>query len=186
MKKNPCFSSALFAVLLLGWAASPSRAGGLERVKENYFLSLPQYVDWPARAFGRVFSPFVFGVLGDGDFAKTLARKEKGAWLNGHPVSVRPFQTFDPKNAGDLRQCQLLFISGSQKGSLREILKALQGAPVLTVSDLVLFPSEGGMIAFAGKGGRVLLTINLAAVQKAGINLSSRLLQVASLFPQKP
>src|SRR5580693_9204026 len=144
MKKAPTFHKALLAVLLMGWAGVPaSRAGGLDGVEENYFLSLPQYVDWPATAFGKVFSPFVFGVLGDGDFAKTLTQKEKGVWLNGHPVSVLPFPTFDPQKAGDLRQCQILFISASQKGSLKEILKALQGAPVLTVSDLGHFPSDG-------------------------------------------
>jgi hypothetical protein len=187
MKKPPSFHKALLAVLLMGWAGvTASRAGSLDGVKENYFLSLPEYVDWPATVFGRVFSPFVFGVLGDGDFAKTLTQKEKGVWLNGHPVSVLPFPTFDPQKAGDLRQCQILFISASQKGSLKEILKALQGAPVLTVSDLGHFPSDGGMITFAQEGGRILLTVNLEAVKKTGINVSARLLQVAKLYSKKP
>src|SRR5580693_9154853 len=98
MKKSFSLRATLLAAFLaLGAGTLPSRAADVGVLKENYFISLPEYVDWPGTAFGSVFSPFVFGVLGDGVFAKALSDREKGLWLNGHPVSVLLFQTFDPK-----------------------------------------------------------------------------------------
>jgi hypothetical protein len=64
---------------------------------------------------------------------------------------------------------------------LPEILQRLQGASVLTVGEADRFARRGGMIGFVLEDNRVRLEVNRAAAEKAGLQLSSKLLAVSRL-----
>ena len=81
----------------------------------------------------------------------------------------------------DLSECQLLFIGHSEKERLPAIFRQLQGAKVLTVSDIPDFARQGGMIGFIIEKGRVKIEINLRVVNKAGLKISAKLLEVAKI-----
>jgi hypothetical protein len=76
----------------------------------------------------------------------------------------------------------VLFISDSEKGRVKEILQALKGCPILTVSDIKRFSSKGGVIEFDREGSKMALTLNETATKKAGLTVSSQLLQEAELY----
>jgi hypothetical protein len=52
----------------------------------------------------------------------------------------------------------------------------------LTVSDRPQFAVNGGMIEMNKTANRIQLTVNIPAVQKADLTMSSRLLDVADII----
>jgi hypothetical protein len=60
----------------------------------------------------------------------------------------------------------------------------MRGMPVLTVGETSNFLSDGGMIRFHLDEGRIRFDINLAAAESSHLQISSRLLLLASSVTQ--
>jgi YfiR/HmsC-like len=73
-------------------------------------------------------------------------------------------------------------VASSEKQRVREILRSLRAASVLTVGDTLDFAKKGGMINFVLEEDRVRFEINLRASERAHLKLSARLLTVAKLI----
>ncbi len=69
---------------------------------------------------------------------------------------------------------------------MRDVLAALDKTSVLTVSDMPQFARRGGMVQFLLDGNRVRFEVNLVATQRAGLNLSSDLLKLATAVRRAP
>jgi hypothetical protein len=82
--------------------------------------------------------------------------------------------------------CRILFIGSSEDRQLKGILAALDGAGILTVSDMPQFSQRGGMIEFTLEGNKVRFEVNLTTAEDAGLTLSSELLKVATTVRRKP
>ena len=70
-------------------------------------------------------------------------------------------------------------------GALEETLRVLGRANILTVSDIEEFAERGGMIGFRIEEKRVRFSVNTEAADRAGLQISSRLLKLARLVPAK-
>ncbi len=77
------------------------------------------------------------------------------------------------------RACEVVFISLDEGDGIRADLAALGNADVLTVSDAPGFLKNGGMIQFLTQRNRVRFAVNLDAVGRTHLILSSELLRVA-------
>ena len=75
-----------------------------------------------------------------------------------------------------------IFVASSEKQRVREILRSLRAASVLTVGDTLDFAKKGGMINFVLEEDRVRFEINVKASERAHLKLSARLLTVAKLI----
>ena len=177
--KNTFLITITFFIFIFS-TAYQTEAEALE-TKVNDLTNLPTYVDWPKQAFDSTFADFVFGVVGDEDFAKKLDDIEKGKWLDGHPVSIHHFKTFSTDRVKALKGCHILFISSSQKENLDVVLQSLVGKPILIVSDMEHFADQGGMVEFDLRGDKVNLLINPESARKAHLHISSRLLQISTI-----
>ena len=62
----------------------------------------------------------------------------------------------------------------------------LRGANVLTVGESDSFISLGGMINLAMKDNKIRPEVNLAAAERAHLQISSKLLRIAQVVGQKP
>ena len=82
--------------------------------------------------------------------------------------------------------CQILFISGSERGNLRAILSTLKNQTILTVSDIDHFANQGGMIGLVLTGNNVTFEINLDAVRQSELWFSSQLLKLARIIQGAP
>jgi hypothetical protein len=82
--------------------------------------------------------------------------------------------------------CEVLFIGSSEEAQLRENLAIIAKSDVLTVSDAPDFLDRGGMIQFVLQQNRVRFAINLDAVNRTHLVLSSELLKVASTIKGRP
>lgn len=153
-------------------AAAPTPA----QVEAVFLFNFSQFVDWPPQAFAAANSPIVIGVLGEDPFGGTLDEVVRGEVVNGRALAVRRFQSIE-----QLLDCQILFISRTERSRLAPILEKLKGRSILTVSDLEGFARYGGMIRFVLMDNKIRLRINLEAAKSAGLTLSSKLLRPAQI-----
>ncbi len=70
-------------------------------------------------------------------------------------------------NVTDLQNCHILYISRSEIGHLPEILSALEGRSVLTVSDADGDDQRGVMIRLVNRSSRIGLQIDVGAARPA-------------------
>jgi hypothetical protein len=89
-------------------------------------------------------------------------------------------------NAAQARTCAIVFISTRDDDRIREALNVLADSDVLTVGDSPDFLNDGGMIQFVLQNDHVRFSVNLEAVRKTHLVLSSQLLRVALYVKGQP
>jgi hypothetical protein len=116
----------------------------------------------------------VIGIVGETPVAGELTRLVEGRNVLGRGLQVKRFHPTD-----DLRACNILFISESERKRMPSILASLGGSSVLTVADMDNFIGSGGMVQFLVEPARVRVTIDVGATGRAGLRVSSKLLALA-------
>ena len=143
-------------------------------VKAAYLYNFGHFVEWPANV-ASAHDSFTVCVLGQDPFGPVLDTTLAGETIAGKRVVAKRISAL--RESGN---CQILFLSSAEEARLNKIIEALNKQAVLTVSDMPQFSRRGGMIQFVQEGKRVRFEVNLAAVQQAGLTLSSELLKVAT------
>jgi YfiR/HmsC-like len=163
----------LAAMLLL---AGSARASDLPeyRLKAAFVYNFLTFTEWPASTDGTlnlcIHGKDPFGPEIDGLQGKVAA---------GRSIAVHR------KAAGEsLKNCQAVFIAASMIDSLPQVLEALKGQPVLTLADSPGAMRRGVALNMGVVQGRVTFAANLQAARSAGLNLSSKLLRLATEVAQ--
>lgn len=171
----------MVVVSLLGARLNAAEIGPTRefQVKAVFLYNFAQFVEWPASSFESPESPLVIGILGLDPFGEILDEMVKGERVNGRPLAVKRY-----RSVGDIDQCHILFVSGSEGSRTDQIIAALEGQSVLTVCDWEGFARRGAMVRFVVERNRVRLRINLEAAKAAGLNISSKLLRSAETVIQ--
>ena len=89
---------------------------------------------------------------------------------------------YDTEEAKTLLSCHVLFVAGSEKVRLGNILRVVNKAPILTVSEIEKFPLFGGIIEFDQEGKKIRLVLNHKAAKNSKLQVRARLLQVCRIF----
>jgi hypothetical protein len=144
------------------------------QVKAAYIFNFANYVEWPREAFQGDSSSLVICVLGKEPFANIL-NSISGKNVQGKKIVVRQAMQIE-----DVKECHILYIIASDKRNLGYVLKTLKGRHVLTVGDQDRFCQTGGMINLVTMKNKIGFEINSSAAKRAGINISSQLLKLAS------
>ena len=77
-----------------------------------------------------------------------------------------------------------LFIPLTARDHAADIVTSLKGSNTLTVSETEGFGMLGGSINFAVVGKKLHLEINPLAVERAGLRMSSSLLEIATIIKE--
>ena len=165
----------LVCLALCGSPAGSAEVGQISenQVKAAYLFNFAKFVEWPASAFPGAGAPLTIGIIGKGPLGEAQEALT-GRLAKGRRVQVRQFS-----RAEEVAGCQILYIAGSEKQHLREILRALPPSGVLTVSDIKHFCSQGGMIGLVVRGEKIQFEINIGNAERAGLKLSSQMLKLA-------
>ena len=150
-------------------------------VKAVFLFNFTQFIDWPESRAAETNAAFVIGVLGADPFGAILDQAVTGEHIRGRALAVRRFSRVE-----DVQNCDLLFVSRSEKGRMADIVRRLSGRGILTVGDLDPFGRLGGIITFKTAKGRVQFEINVAAAEKEGFRISAKLLKVAQVAHGEP
>ncbi|MGH7940562.1 MAG: YfiR family protein [Limisphaerales bacterium] len=144
------------------------------QIEAAFVYNFARFVDWPTQAFTDASSPMVIGVYGKNPFGTDLARMIGDKRIGAHPLQVR-----ECASLSQAMNCQVLFISDSEKNRLPKIISSLGRASILTVSESDDFIAEGGMINLRIINDKVRFEINNSAAKSAGLAISSKLLSLA-------
>jgi hypothetical protein len=170
-----------FLAILALLAVSARGQSSEYKLEAAYLCRFVDFVAWPSDAFTSPDSPLVIGVLGHDPFGKVLENLTQGQTSRGHPLVVRRFGGLK-----DVQHCQVLYVSSDETGDLGKILRALDGRPILTVSDVRDFAERGGMIRFFTERNKLRFRVNLQAAKARQLSISSRLLQLAEVIKGEP
>ncbi len=165
---------ALLMAMTIAMQGGAAEAVDEYRVKGAFLLNFAKFVEWPAQAFKDGAAPISICIMGGNPFGPALEQAARQTMVAGRPVTVR--EVAGPELAG---QCQIVFVSGSEKKRARKLLDALGGASVLTVGESDGFLAVGGVIDFKSDGERVRIEINTAAADRAKLHISAKLLSLA-------
>lgn len=160
------------------------------QVKAAFIYNFIKFVEWPEESFSEKNSPYVIGVLGIDPFFESdlllnyLNQAVEGKTINNREILVKPSSPSSTR-ISDFKDCHLVFISASEKNRMKEILAGLNQPGLLTISETDNFCEQGGMINFFMASGKVRFEINAKAAEKAGLKISSKLLNVAKIVSTK-
>lgn len=172
-------SSFLLAGSLICAQAPPSAEPSEQDVRAGDLLNFGRFLrhaDSPQPG-----SSFDICTLGEDPVGHSIDEVAARETINNLPVRVRHLP-----DVTDAKGCAILYISRSEGDHLREDLAILGNAEILTVSDASDFQELGGMIQFLLVENHVRFAVNLNAVTRARLVLSSDLLRVAYSVNGKP
>lgn len=161
----------LLTVLGLVGAAAPVSEYQLKAV---FLFNFAHFVEWPPSALAEESAPFVIGVLGKDPFGGSLEDVVRGETVNHHPLLIERYP-----DVARLRNCQILFIPAAELAHLAEVLDAVRGRSVLTVTE---GPApRGAVIALLKDDSHIRMRIDLAAAKASSLTISSKLLRPAQI-----
>lgn len=163
----------LFLVLLLGLV--PAGAAGqpaLEYdVKAAFILNFVRYIEWPPPERQ---PPLHICVLQQNPFGDRLTAVVAGEEWHGGAMHVRVVP--DVRRGTD---CHVLYVPAAAMPRFIAGAALIAGRPVLTVGEHERFLDEGGMMRLFVDDNRVRFSVNQQSADRAGLQISSRLLRLA-------
>jgi hypothetical protein len=166
-------------VLCAVLAAASAEPGFEYKVKAGFLFNFLKFGEWPPKSFAAADAPFLVGVLENDPVAPVLRQALSGKSVNDRKIEVRSYA-----DLAAARGCHLLFLSRAQPHSPGEIRQQLKEAPVLTVGETDQFCQRGGMINFVRQEESFRFELNLGAIQRAGLNISSKLASMATIVKE--
>ena len=142
-----------------------------DELKAAYLLNFVKFVEWPAIADDTITLCFVGGDGIQSALATGIASRKIA-----HPaLLVRRVE-----RTQDVAGCSLLYLDAATMPSKRGVFRNAAAASVLTVSNAGEFIRSGGMIELFTEYNRLRFNINLDYIQRAGLRVSSSLLELAA------
>lgn len=149
---------------------------GLEaKAKVGFIYNLARFTEWPSNTFAHADEPVIIGVFGDERFEKLLATGLHDKLVDGRSLRVRRINRSD-----EIIGCHIFYIGAGAPEKPKALFSVLEGRSILTVSDRRQFPEAGGMVEVV-PGGEHKLRVNLQAMSRVNLQLSSRLLALAEI-----
>jgi YfiR/HmsC-like len=169
----PRWRRGLLALGLMSlWFAPAASSQELSeyRLKAAFLYNFAAFTEWPAQV-GSVLNLCVYG-------RDPFGTEIDG--LNGKSIGQRKLVVQRKAGAGVLKDCQIVFISAADMEQLPRLLDALRGLPVLTVTESRGAARQGAALNMNLAQGKVTFEANLVAARAVGLNLSSRMLSLAT------
>ena len=154
---------ALLAGLVLAPSAVVAQGeGNRARLEGAFLVNFVRFTQWPPDRLATPDAPYVVTVVGSQPVSGAIREVAHAAGLvHGRRIRIRR-------------------IDGVSSGaSGRDLVDALQGAPVLTVGDSEGFLDAGGMLGLVAAGPRMTFVANPGAIEDAGLDVSAKVLKLA-------
>lgn len=147
-------------------------------VKAAYIERFTRFIEWPTNTLDSTTkASFVITVLGDNPFGSTLDNLFKELKVKNLPVTLKYTHNYNEVEGSDI-----VFICNSERKNLQKILQFIGSKPILIISDGKGFAQEGTYINMFVDGNKIRYEINLKALKKSGLEVSSLLLSSALII----
>jgi len=169
------------SLCVLSQVYSASAAVPEFKSKAALIFKIGKFVRWPEDAFTGAGGTLRLCIVGRDDFGESIDSLA-GQALQGRLIVIA--RLADP--AQSATDCRIVFISGSERDRVPAFLSSVARSPVLTISDIDGFASQGGMVGLATSASKIHFEINAAASKRAGLKIGAQLLQLATLVEDQP
>lgn len=171
---------ARFGLCLVLSGVHPCRAqsaGVAEyEVKAIFLYDFARFVDWPPGSLANDHSPILVCIVGSDPFGSALDSTVRGQRIDHREIAIR-----HTNNVDDLKTCHIAFLSRAVSKDLPGVLESLKGSSTLLVGDGQGFAERGGTIQLYIEDSSVHFPINIDAVQRAHLSISSNVLALAKI-----
>lgn len=138
-------------------------------MKVGYLYNFAKYVQWPDEQR----STLRFCVAGDDGLGKALDT------LIGKPVRTMQIAVRHAVSPQEIPQCDLIFVAEGQAPLLSRVRQAVNGYPVLIVTESADVLPKGAMVALIQSDNRIVFEVDLSTARQVGLQVSGKMLQVA-------
>lgn len=177
---------------MIGSASGDSALTPEYQVKAAFLYNFIKFMNWPQQKPTDNNDFYTIGILGqENPFGSAFDAVSKDK-IRDHQLTVKYFGAFseidnlkqaDPAQyqqfITSLQNCHILFICSSEQSMIFNIIEAVKGAGVVTVSEVPQFLESGGAINFLLEKEKIVFEINLQTIGEAGIEIRSQLLRIA-------
>ena len=179
-QRTGAIAAALAATLvgLLVPGAQPRADEAADReaqLKAGYLYNFAKFVEWPADA-----PPTLRFCFDGGPTIYAMLTEE----LGDKRIGERPLVARELSGNDTLEGCDILYIDARSETARRAQLP--EDCRLLTVSDAPGFSHASGIIELYEESNRLRFAINIANARRAGLQISSSLLQLATLVGEEP
>lgn len=147
-------------------------------LKSAFLYNIAKFVEWNDTDSGA--SAASMNICMTGHLFGSSIDSIDGKTVQGRTVSIKYAGNFQ-----EARGCQILFLETQDAKRTDEWLEAVAGRPILTVCDRPDCAQEGIMVNLQKRDDKIGIELNLDAVQRAHLKLSSQLIKLARLVGPK-
>lgn len=175
-----CLLWLLYAPFVFGvcqaQAVPATQAPAVEyQVKASLVFNFMHFIEWPADAFQND-GQITVCLVGRDVYGNALRVLEREV-VQGKSLVVKTYGLWYPTLAD---ACQVVIFGPQEQDAVRPPLAALSGRSILTVGETPGFLKSGGIIKFEIINDTVQFEVNLEAAKQARLNISSKMLRLAS------
>jgi len=150
--------------------AGPSREPTEYELKAAILYNFALFAEWPISP-SETFNLCLYGPDPFGAAIEALTRRT---------LLDRPIQIQRPRQPSEISACHLLYISPQALPDLPPLLAVAGDKPILTIADQPQTTDTSGSVIHLGLDRqKIIFDIDLAAANRAGLRLSSKLLRLA-------
>lgn len=150
--------------------AAPSQA----EIRAAFIFNFVKFTEWPMQAYTGAGSPITTCFLGADDVRAAFRSISIGKALNGRFLEDRGV-----KSAADMRNCQVLYVDSPRSPVVIDVLKNARQHDALAIGTSDDFLACGGMLRLQIENNRMRFDVNVGAIGRTKIKLSSKLLALA-------
>lgn len=175
--------STIVWISILLITSHPSRAAEYseDQVKAVYLFNFAGFIRWPDSAFSASPETFLYCAFKEKNpVINTLKKVITNESIKGRKLAFHLIT--DQK---DIESCQIVYFQPNEKSLFIDLLPALKGQSILTVSDMNGFTEQGGMIGFSHRGKRLHSVINVYHLAQANLTASAKLLRLSTIVNHK-
>ena len=170
-----CMNINKFKILLLFllFANQMQAQVSESEVRAAYIERFTRFIDWPVEFENNT---FMIAVIGKNPFNTSLDDLFAVTKIKNKNVEI-----IYTNNINDITNVNLVFISGSEKKRIDEILKAINKKPILLISDTKGFCETGTHINMYVDENKIRYEMNPETLEKSGLRVTSLLLSSAKI-----
>ena len=143
------------------------------KIKAAYLFNFLRFVEWPP---DHVTDAHICVVGHKKEYGEAF-RSLRNQSLNNQAIIIREMNDVD--NPRVLQNCQIIFVTSTASHRQKMLFNTLKDADALTVGESSDFANHGGMINFIDKDSKISFEVNLDAVNRSGLRITSKILRIA-------
>ena len=171
---------ALLALSIAAPCVAHQSATELERkIVAGFLFNFARFVEWPDGE-----GVLRLTIVDDDGLAEVLGEAVQGQSIRGHRIEVESVQW--PTDAGERAaigaESHLVYLHDIPAEQATELLRR---NGVLTVGDGEPFVDAGGVLALWQRDNKLRFFVNVDALERSGLSMSSKLLKLADIVRDK-